>query len=103
MCAEVVLFKSVCCTRRGSDVRILIDLQVWEGQGVIKYGRKLIGATNPQASEPGTIRGDLCVQVSRNIIHGSDGPETAVNEIGLWFKPEELVSYTKNDEKWLYE
>jgi len=76
---------------------------VWEGQGVIKYGRKLIGATSPQASEPGTIRGDLCVQVSRNIIHGSDGPETAVNEIGLWFKPEELVSYTKNDEKWLYE
>lgn len=76
---------------------------VWEGQGVIKYGRKLIGATSPQASEPGTIRGDLCVQVSRNIIHGSDGPETAGNEIGLWFKPEELVSYTKNDEKWLYE
>ncbi|CAK9221155.1 unnamed protein product [Sphagnum jensenii] len=76
---------------------------VWEGQGVIKYGRKLIGATNPQASEPGTIRGDLCVQVSRNIIHGSDGPETAVAEIGLWFKPEELVNYTHNAEKWLYE
>jgi len=76
---------------------------VWEGQGVIKYGRKLIGATSPQASEPGTIRGDLCVQVSRNIIHGSDGPETAVAEIGLWFKPEELITYTHNAEKWLYE
>ncbi|CAI9759348.1 unnamed protein product [Fraxinus pennsylvanica] len=63
---------------------------VWEGEGVIKYGRKLIGATDPQKSEPGTIRGDLAVVVGRNIIHGSDGPETAKDEIKLWFKPEEL-------------
>ncbi|XP_042036916.1 nucleoside diphosphate kinase 3-like [Salvia splendens] len=75
---------------------------VWEGEGVIKYGRKLIGATDPQKSEPGTIRGDLAVVVGRNIIHGSDGPETAKDEINLWFKPEELVSYTSNSEKWLY-
>lgn len=75
---------------------------VWEGEGVIKYGRKLIGATDPQKSEPGTIRGDLAVVVGRNIIHGSDGPETAKDEINLWFKPEELVSYTSNTEKWLY-
>ncbi|XP_015166336.1 nucleoside diphosphate kinase IV, chloroplastic/mitochondrial-like isoform X2 [Solanum tuberosum] len=75
---------------------------VWEGEGVIKYGRKLIGATDPQKSEPGTIRGDLAVVVGRNIIHGSDGPETAKDEIKLWFKPEELVKYTSNTEKWLY-
>ncbi|KAJ8768529.1 hypothetical protein K2173_022629 [Erythroxylum novogranatense] len=75
---------------------------VWEGEGVIHYGRKLIGATDPQKSEPGTIRGDLAVVVGRNIIHGSDGPETAKDEISLWFKPEELVSYTSNAEKWLY-
>ncbi|GMJ06201.1 hypothetical protein like AT4G23900 [Hibiscus trionum] len=75
---------------------------VWEGEGVIKYGRKLIGATDPQKSEPGTIRGDLAVVVGRNIIHGSDGPETAKNEINLWFKPQELVSYTSNAEKWVY-
>ncbi|KAK9121963.1 hypothetical protein Syun_019580 [Stephania yunnanensis] len=75
---------------------------VWEGEGVIKYGRKLIGATDPQKSEPGTIRGDLAVVVGRNIIHGSDGPETAKDEINLWFKPEELVSYTSNAEKWVY-
>ncbi|KAF5478096.1 hypothetical protein F2P56_004683 [Juglans regia] len=75
---------------------------VWEGEGVIKYGRKLIGATDPQKSEPGTIRGDLAVVVGRNIIHGSDGPETAKDEINLWFKPEELVSYTSNAEKWIY-
>ncbi|XP_075485650.1 nucleoside diphosphate kinase III, chloroplastic/mitochondrial [Primulina tabacum] len=75
---------------------------VWEGEGVIKYGRKLIGATDPQKSEPGTIRGDLAVVVGRNIIHGSDGPETAKDEINLWFKPEELVSYAGNAEKWIY-
>ncbi|KAJ9148072.1 hypothetical protein P3X46_030167 [Hevea brasiliensis] len=75
---------------------------VWEGEGVIKYGRKLIGATDPQKSEPGTIRGDLAVVVGRNIIHGSDGPETAKDEINLWFKPDELVSYSSNAEKWLY-
>ncbi|XP_065858588.1 nucleoside diphosphate kinase III, chloroplastic/mitochondrial [Euphorbia lathyris] len=75
---------------------------VWEGEGVIRYGRKLIGATDPQKSEPGTIRGDLAVVVGRNIIHGSDGPETAKDEINLWFKPEELVSYSSNAEKWIY-
>ncbi|KAF3533017.1 hypothetical protein DY000_02038099 [Brassica cretica] len=75
---------------------------VWEGEGVIRYGRKLIGATDPKKSEPGTIRGDLAVVVARNIIHGSDGPETAKDEISLWFKPEELVSYTNNAEKWIY-
>uniref|UniRef100_A0A0D9WKL8 Nucleoside diphosphate kinase n=1 Tax=Leersia perrieri TaxID=77586 RepID=A0A0D9WKL8_9ORYZ len=75
---------------------------VWEGEGVIKYGRKLIGATDPQKSEPGTIRGDLAVVVGRNIIHGSDGPETAKAEIALWFEPRELVSYTSNEEKWVY-
>eukprot|EP00267_Zea_mays_P035453 XP_008671277.1 nucleoside diphosphate kinase IV, chloroplastic/mitochondrial [Zea mays] len=75
---------------------------VWEGEGVIKYGRKLIGATDPQKYEPGTIRGDLGVVVGRNIIHGSDGPETAKDEIALWFEPKELVSYTSNAEKWVY-
>ncbi|KAF8380049.1 hypothetical protein HHK36_027519 [Tetracentron sinense] len=75
---------------------------VWEGEGVIKYGRKLIGATDPQKSEPGTIRGDLAVVVGRNIIHGSDGLETAKDEISLWFQPEELVNFTSNSEKWVY-
>ncbi|XP_039062101.1 nucleoside diphosphate kinase 3-like [Hibiscus syriacus] len=75
---------------------------VWEGEGVIKYGRKLIGATDSQKSEPGTIRGDLTVVVGRNIIHGSDGPETAKDEINLWFKPQELVDYRSNAERWIY-
>ncbi|KAF8053202.1 hypothetical protein N665_1449s0007 [Sinapis alba] len=75
---------------------------VWEGEGVIRYGRKLIGTTDPQKSEPGTIRGDLAVVLGRNVIHGSDGAETAKDEISLWFKPEELVSYTNNAEKLIY-
>ena len=74
--------------------------------GMIKFfgtaGRKLIGATNPLASEPGTIRGDLCIDVGRNIIHGSDSVESAKREIGLWF-PEGLVDYKPHMLPWIYE
>lgn len=59
---------------------------VWEGLNVVKTGRVMLGATNPADSAPGTIRGDLCVQVGRNIIHGSDSVESANKEIALWFK-----------------
>lgn len=76
---------------------------VWEGDGVIASARKLIGATNPLNAEPGTIRGDLGANIGRNIIHGSDAPETAEYEIGLWFKPEELVSWTPTVMPWVHE
>jgi nucleoside-diphosphate kinase len=76
---------------------------VWEGKGVIASARKIIGATNPLNSEPGTIRGDFGVDVGRNIIHGSDAPETAEQEIKLWFKPEELVSWQPSISPWIYE
>lgn len=59
---------------------------IWEGKNVVKAGRTLLGATNPQDSAPGTIRGDFCVEVGRNICHGSDAPEAAKREIALWFK-----------------
>ena len=62
---------------------------VWEGLNAVKTGRVMLGATNPADSAPGTIRGDLCVQVGRNIIHGSDSVESANKEIALWFN----VSY----------
>lgn len=65
---------------------------VWQGNGVIAMARKLIGATNPQNAEPGTIRGDYAIDIDRNIIHGSDGAETAQREIALWFQDDELVS-----------
>ena len=59
---------------------------VWEGKNVVKAGRMLLGATNPVDSLPGTIRGDLCIDVGRNICHGSDAVESAKKEISLWFK-----------------
>ena len=76
---------------------------VWEGDGVVASARKMIGATNPLNSEPGTIRGDLAVNVGRNIIHGSDAVETANQEISLWFKPEELSSWTPCLSPWIVE
>jgi len=76
---------------------------VWEGKGVIAAGRAMIGATNPLASAPGTIRGDFGVDVGRNIIHGSDGTESAQREIGLWFKASELAEYTPRREPDVYE
>ncbi|MCG9892156.1 MAG: nucleoside-diphosphate kinase [Thermosynechococcaceae cyanobacterium MS004] len=76
---------------------------VWEGKGVVASARKIIGVTNPLNSEPGTIRGDFGVDIGRNIIHGSDAPETAVREIDLWFKPEELASWTPTLTSWIYE
>ncbi|BDI19172.1 nucleoside-diphosphate kinase [Nostoc flagelliforme FACHB-838] len=76
---------------------------VWEGDGVIASARKIIGATNPLTAEPGTIRGDFGLNIGRNLIHGSDAPETAQQEIALWFKDEELVSWQPHLTPWLHE
>ena len=76
---------------------------VWEGEGIIASARKIIGATNPLNAEPGTIRGDFGVTVGRNLIHGSDGSDTAKEEIKLWFKDEELVSWQPTINPWIYE
>lgn len=76
---------------------------VWEGEGVVAAARKMIGATNPLTSEPGTIRGDFAVSIGRNIIHGSDAVETARREIDLWFKQEELVSWQPSLTSWIRE
>ncbi len=58
---------------------------VWEGENVIKLARTMMGATNPEESQPGTIRGDYAVTIAENIIHGSDSPVSAEREIQLWF------------------
>uniref|UniRef100_F6YB01 Nucleoside diphosphate kinase n=1 Tax=Ciona intestinalis TaxID=7719 RepID=F6YB01_CIOIN len=76
---------------------------VWEGQGVVKTGRVMLGATNPADSLPGTIRGDFGIQVGRNVCHGSDSVESATKEIGLWFTDCELNAYTSCSQSWLYE
>jgi len=76
---------------------------VWEGSGVIVQGRKLIGATNPAQAEPGSIRGDLCISVGRNIIHGSDSIEAANHEISLWFNEKEIANYERSNAGWVYD
>ena len=76
---------------------------VWEGLDVVKQGRVMLGATNPLASAPGTIRGSYCVQTGRNICHGSDSVESAQREIGHWFQPEEVCDWESAQNKWTYE
>ncbi|MGE8204332.1 nucleoside-diphosphate kinase [Heyndrickxia sp. NPDC080065] len=75
---------------------------VWQGENVIATARQMMGATNPKDATPGTVRGDFAVTVGKNIIHGSDSPESAVREIGLFFKEEELVEYSKLINNWIY-
>lgn len=76
---------------------------VWEGKDVVKQGRQMMGETNPLASKPGSIRGDYSIDIGRNIVHGSDSVESAKKEIALWFKEEELVSWTSPLEKSVFE
>ena len=76
---------------------------VWEGENAVQVCRNMMGKTKPLESAPGTIRGDYCMVTGLNIIPGSDSPESAAREIGIFFKPEELVDYTKDSNKWLYE
>ncbi|KAJ3101886.1 nucleoside diphosphate kinase [Phlyctochytrium planicorne] len=78
-----------------------IIAMVWEGKDAIRQGRRIVGATNPLESAPGTIRGDYCISIGRNIIHASDGFETATQEIGLWFKKEEIVKWSYANEEWI--
>merc|ERR1719469_1785443 len=68
---------------------------VWEGDNAVLTGRKMLGATMPRDSEPGTIRGDLCIDVGRNICHGSDAVESANHEIALWFTESELNAWNR--------
>jgi hypothetical protein len=102
---------------------------VFEGRNAIVNGRKIVGATNPADAEAGSVRGDLCIDIGRNIIHGSDGPESAKDEISLWyyhhtlpplsllakasrltqrsshnrFKEGELANWESENAKWVYE
>lgn len=74
---------------------------VVEGEGAVAVVRKMMGATDPAEAEPGTIRADHALTIARNVLHGSDSPESAEREIGLFFSPEELHAYTRIDEAWL--
>ena len=76
---------------------------VWEGDDAVKTGRKMLGATKPFDSNPGTIRGDYCIHVGRNVIHGSDAVDSAEKEIKLWFKESEQIQWHDHSHSWVYE
>lgn len=76
---------------------------VLEGPQAIAVVRKMLGATNGMDAEPGTIRGDFGLSKQLNLVHASDGPETAKAEIALFFKPEEVLSYTRAADRWISE
>lgn len=75
---------------------------VWEGPNAITVVRTTMGATDPSKAGPGTIRGDLGLDISNNLVHGSDGPESAVKEISLFFREEELHAWSRPQEKYVW-
>jgi nucleoside-diphosphate kinase len=75
---------------------------VLEGDGAIATVRAVMGKTDPHEAGAGTIRGDLALTMSRNVVHGSDSPKSAEREISLFFRKEELIDYKRVDETWLY-
>jgi len=76
---------------------------VWEGPHAIAAVRQTMGATRPTEAAPGTIRHDFGLEIGRNLTHASDGPETAAFEIDLWFRPEELVTWQRDVDRWIFE
>ena len=72
---------------------------LWDGENAVAVVRKTIGATDPAKAEPGTIRADFGLNIGRNVIHGSDSPESAKHETGLFFKPEEIHAYERAHDK----
>ena len=76
---------------------------VVEGPSAIEIARSTIGATNPVAAAPGSIRGDLGISIGRNLVHGSDGAQSAAREISLFFKPDELFEYSRSADEWILE
>jgi nucleoside-diphosphate kinase len=74
---------------------------VWQGTEAISAARSTMGSTNPASAAPGTIRADFGIETERNLVHGSDAPETAAFEIGLFFKESELVEWTRDTEGWI--
>jgi nucleoside-diphosphate kinase len=80
-----------------------VVVAVLEGTRAIEVVRRTMGATNPAEADLGTIRADYGLEIGRNLIHGSDGEETAAREISLFFDESELLSYTRDFDRWIYE
>jgi nucleoside-diphosphate kinase len=73
-----------------------------EGPNAIALMRKMIGSTNPQEAATGTIRGDYALATAFNVMHGSDGPGSAARELKLFFKDQELLTYNRNNDAWMF-
>jgi nucleoside-diphosphate kinase len=74
---------------------------VLDGPNAIAVVRAINGATRPEEADPGTIRGDYALETAQNIVHASDGPETAATELALWFAPDELFDYERDVDRWV--
>jgi nucleoside-diphosphate kinase len=76
---------------------------VWEGPNAVAAVRQTMGSTRPTEAAPGTLRHDFALEVGRNLTHASDEPANAEKEVALWFKPEELVNWTRDVDRWIFE
>lgn len=74
-----------------------------EGNDAIEIVRRTMGATKPAEAAPGTIRADFGLEIGRNLVHGSDGPETAAFEVPLFFAEDEILSYERDTDRWIFE
>ena len=79
-----------------------VVVMVWEGTEAVSVVRRTMGTTKPAEAAPGTIRADFGLEVQRNLVHGSDGPDTAQNEIALFFEEHELVSWDRCSDPWVF-
>lgn len=75
---------------------------VWEGPNAVAAVRQTMGSTRPTEAAPGSLRHDYALEVSRNLTHASDSPENGQTEIALWFKPEELVDWSRDTDRWIF-
>lgn len=80
-----------------------VAVMAWEGPNAIALTRQTMGATAPGQAAPGSIRADLATDIGRNLVHGSDSPETAAFEIKLYFRDDELVSWSREADRWIFE
>jgi nucleoside-diphosphate kinase len=71
-----------------------------EGPNAISVVRAMVGATRPHEAAPGTIRGDFALETAQNLVHASDGPQTATTELAMWFEDRELVDYPREIDRW---
>ena len=72
----------------------------FEGPNAIAVVRAMVGATKPHEAAPGTIRGDFALETAQNLVHASDGPDTARTELALWFRSDELADYERDIDRW---